>query len=336
MSERSSGSGVLHETAQRFSRAQEIRAIGALEGADHEVFGKVEDIAVDGEERMFVLDSRYNNVRMHRGGGDFVRAFGGPGRGPDELMSPEALQRDRRGRLIVADRHNRLKVFAPEDSSFVNVRTIPVEFVPEDFCLLDDAIFVQGARTDGGVIHVFSETGEAVRSFGEAYRSRNWLVRNQLSDGPIACSEEAKTVVTMFKYLPVIYGYSPEGNLKWTSRLADFRPMNIVEKVGQRGEPVVSYRPLDHDFDFAVSLEAMPGGYVIVQTGRQTAESVEDRREYAELRTYLVSAQTGEGVYVGNHLPRVGAVTNRHLFTAVGEPFPQIRIYDLPTEEEGR
>lgn len=325
------GEDALARFARRLARARTIRSIGQLEGAPALVFGMVEDVTTDETGRFFILDSRYNNVRVHNAAGAPLGSFSGPGRGPGELVSPEALERDRQGRIVVADRHNVIKFFAPRGESFAPAGTVAVRFVPEDFCLLGDRIYVQGIAATG-MIHAFSAAGTPIRSFGQPYRSANWLVRNQLSDGPVACSEEAGVVVTMFKYLPIVYGYSEDGRLLWASRLEDFHAIRIVEERDERGVPEVSFDG-GKAYDLAVSLQDAPNGLVVVQTARYTPESVRDAREPAELDTYVLSAATGQGVYVGNGLPRISAVSRERVLAGVSDPFPQVRILALPAEE---
>lgn len=328
------GDGALQRFARRLARARQVAAFGALEGAPSEVFGYVEDVAAGEDGSMFVLDSRYNNVRVHDASGAQLASFGGPGGGPAEFRSPEALKSDTQGRVLVADRHNQIKIFEPKDRSYALAGTIAMRLVPEDFCLLGGDLLVQGIAHEG-FIHAYSPQGERLRSFGQAYVTPNWLVRNQLSDGPIACSEETGTVVTMLKYLPVIYGYSAAGKLLWTSRLEDFRPIRIVEELGAGGQPAVRFQP-DGAHDLAESLQPAPGGLVIVQTARLTPESIRERKEFDELRTYVLSARTGEGVYVGSHLPRISAVTATRVLAAANDPFPQVRVLELPGEEGSR
>jgi hypothetical protein len=325
------GTGALQRFARRLSQARQVTAFGALEGAPSEVFGYVEDVVAGEDGSLYVLDSRYNNVRVHDTSGGQLGSFGGPGGGPAEFRSPETLRRDARGRVMVADRNNQIKIFEPKDRSWALTGTIVLRLSPEDFCLLGGELLVQGIAHEG-FIHAYSPQGARLRSFGQAYVTPNWLVRNQLSDGPIACSEETGTVVTMLKYLPVIYGYSAAGELLWTSQLEDFRPIRIVEELDAGGRPAVRFQP-DGAHDLAESLQPAPGGLVIVQTARLTPESIKERKEYHELRTYVVSARTGEGVYVGSHLPRISAVTATRVLAAANDPFPQVRVLELPGEE---
>jgi hypothetical protein len=191
---------------------------------------------------------------------------------------------------------------------------------------------VQGIEGES-FIHVFSAAGEALRSFGRPYVTPNALVREQLSDGPIACSEVAGAVVTMLKYLPIVYGYSPQGELLWTTRLSSFRSIRIVEEGNPRGLPRVSFHG-EKPHELVESMQAAPGGVIVVQTALITPRSREERKEFAELRTYVLNAATGEGVYVGNHLPRISAVGGTTVLAAENDPFPRVRVFELPPAED--
>ncbi|MBW3631265.1 MAG: hypothetical protein KY464_18530 [Gemmatimonadetes bacterium] len=133
----------------------------------------------------------------------------------------------------------------------------------------------------------------------------------------------------MLRYLPYVRGHSADGTLRWTSRLADFRTIRIEEGVESDGQPYVLVGAGGDDYDRVEVLHAVDEGLVIIQTARHTAESGREQRDYAELRTYLISAETGKGVYVGNTLPRVLDVAGNRIYTGVNDPFPQVRVYEI-------
>ena len=84
-------------------------------------------------------------------------------------------------------------------------------------------------------------------------------------------------------------------------------------------------------YDMVVSAVPLPEGQVIVQIAHLTPRSVAaggDR--YAEIRTHVMSALTGEASFAGNSLPLVYAVTATRMYTARQNPFPQIIIYRFP------
>ncbi|MBW3570916.1 MAG: hypothetical protein KY467_07410 [Gemmatimonadetes bacterium] len=324
--------GELRSFAERLARARLVLTLGTLEGAPSSVFGAVEDVDAHAPGRFAVLDSRYNEIRVFDANGTFVESFGRPGRGPNEFLAPEALESHGPDRFIVADRNAQVKVLERTRAGMQQSVTIQLQFTPEDLCVLGNQIVVQGPMS-GRMLHLYSTDGEHLRSLGEGYRSANPLVGNQLSDGRAACATEAGTIVAMLRYLPYVRGYGADGTLRWTSRLADFRTIGIEEGVEDDGRPYVLIGAGAGEYDQVEVLHALDEGLVILQTARHTAESDRERREYAELRTYVLSARTGNGVYVGNTLPRVLDVAGRRIYTGTNDPFPQVRVYELPSAD---
>jgi 6-bladed beta-propeller protein len=86
--------------------------IGAVEGADEYLFGRITSLAVRADGAIYVLDGQARSVREYDAAGRFVRAYGRQGSGPGELNGPEAIAVTRDGKLLVRDRANaRIAVF---------------------------------------------------------------------------------------------------------------------------------------------------------------------------------------------------------------------------------
>lgn len=323
----------LQALAARLAGAREVLSLGALEGDRDSIFGAVADLRV-WRGGFAVLDSRYNEVRLYDARANLVEAFGSPGRGPNEFLSPDGLDSDQPDRFVISDRNAEIKVFDRSSGVISHQSTIHLTFTPEDFCMLGERIFVQGMREAGGTLHAYSVGGKHLHSFGEPYTSENPLVRSQLSDGRVGCSDDARTVVAMYEHLPVIYGYTPDGRLRWRSRLADFHSISIEEGLEPDGQPYVLMGSNADAYDQVESLAAMPGGFMVLQIAHHTPQSTKEQGEYAELRTYLVSARDGKGIYVGNKLPRIHDVEDGSIFAAVDDPFPQVKVFEMSPVKE--
>ncbi len=44
----------------------------------------------------------------------------------------------------------------------------------------------------------------------------------------------------------------------------------------------------------------------------------------------------GRGVYVGSHLPRISAVSERRVLAASHDPYPRVQILEIPGAEDDR
>lgn len=310
--------------------AKEILIIGVKEGESDEIIGKVEDVKAAPEGYIYLLDSRYNEVRVYNPFGDLVQTFGKPGRGPDELMAPTTLMESDRGDVIVADGARQVKVFDRDRSSFKHRKTIRLGVGLDDMCLNNqNELFVFG-YDERKTIHSFSLADEEysfdkVESFGTYYRDDDELVRSNMSIGLIGCGQDG--IVYTLKFLPVLYGHMRNGEGAWKTKLSDFSTIKATE-VTVGGRKGLRFETGDVGYhDTVVSLTTIPGGRVIFQTARQTTQSIKEGREYAELFTYVIDIQTGQGAYVGNHLPPIYDATSKKLYTGVNAPFPQVKIY---------
>jgi hypothetical protein len=85
-------------------RIVEDLRIGALEGDEAAVFGRIASLAVDGAGRIYVLDRQAQDVRVFGPDGRHVRTVGRKGGGPGEFTGADFIAIDRAGNLWVADR----------------------------------------------------------------------------------------------------------------------------------------------------------------------------------------------------------------------------------------
>lgn len=65
--------------------------VGVMEGAEHEMFGRVAGVAFDRSGNLYVLDAGNHRVVVYGPDGRFLRLFGRRGAGPGEFQAPMAL-----------------------------------------------------------------------------------------------------------------------------------------------------------------------------------------------------------------------------------------------------
>ena len=247
----------LAEVSLALKEANEVYSIGSQDGSRYEIIGEIQDVAAGANGSFYVLDSRYNEVRKYDASGQFVEAFGRPGRGPMEFQYPQALEIDPDGRLYVADRNRQIKVFERQDTSYAIVNTISLDFTPFDVCVTEEQIFAQGYKPgeENYIIHEYTKDGEYVKSFGTPYQSDNEVVRNLLSQGTLACHASEDTILLAFQHLPVLFAFSLEGKLKWRSVIKDFNPTKITEIVTDQGQRGLRYEDPEDYADVVLTLE---------------------------------------------------------------------------------
>jgi hypothetical protein len=332
---RTSGKDVpadLLQVAQRLRDVRLVRRIGIAEGDGPHLFGLIEGVAVSADGSILILDSRFNEVRLFDSAGRFRTKVGGPGRGPNEFLAPEALGIDGRGRVVVADRGNQLKLFVMAGDRLTYESRVAAEFVPEDMCVVGDFAYVQGfRRSDKTTIHRYGLRDKTTFSFGPVYESANWLVQSQLSDGSIGCTRDV--LVYAFRLLPIVRGYTRDGTPLWIARIRDFGIMNLVESIEPDGRPSLTQG--GKEFSSVDGLVAGPAGTLVLQVRQHDLQSLRERREFASIDTYVLSPQTGVGAFVGSALPRIGAVVGSRVYAIRNDPFPELLIFEMSIRQNG-
>jgi hypothetical protein len=90
---------------------EEELSIGKPEGSGEFYFSEIRDLAVDGQENIYVLDFKEPFIRVFDKSGNRLRTFGKRGQGPGEIQGPMNLCLSPQGELLVNDRANRFLHF---------------------------------------------------------------------------------------------------------------------------------------------------------------------------------------------------------------------------------
>ncbi len=316
----------LQAAAEWLASANEVLRIGVSDGEFYEMFGDIEDVAVNRDGDIFVLDFQHKMVFVYGSDGSFKHSIGGPGAGPGEFEFPKAIGIDDQDRVIVADSKLRMSIFDPHDGAFVLNSTHTLAYSPKDMCIGDGMIYLSGAwhEQEGRYVHSYRISGEHVRSFGELYESSVPLFRQGLSYGPLSCGKEAESVQYMFGWLPVMHNYSRTGEHRWTSMLAGFNPSGVVSY----GDSEVRYEDQDKPFDIVSNIVAASTNHVLVQIKHITPENREARLPHDRISTYVFALNSGDGVYVRDTLPQIHAVQRNRIYAVNSAPFPQVLVYE--------
>lgn len=311
--------------------ARPVASLGRL-GADAgnaddpQVFGRIADVEIDDDGRVYVLDRQFREVRIFDFSGQFVDAFGQPGAGPNEFRDPTGLELLDNGRVAVADRGAELKIFAPSDGRYEHETTVTLGFVPEGLCSNKRRVFLAaGHDASGTIMHeAFVSSDRPVRSFGRGYQSDNWLVRNQLSDGRIACLGDPLRIVFAFEMLPVARAYlADEPDPSWEVGVEGYAQMEITEQLSSSG-PAVHFSSIGTR-DGLAAVRAVGARHVLLQYYRGNPEEARDGPLEIETRSYLVDAETGRGALL-DALPLIAAVHGDRQVAQWELPYPRLEL----------
>jgi len=201
----------------------------------------------------------------------------------------------------------------------------------EGMCIMDSLAYVRASDAQHTNENIFSYNLSSnsitkLHQFGPVYQSNFYMASFLLSRGPMGCSTTNNRIVVAFTLMPYLYGLTPEGDVVWVTKLHDFQSSTVTETAASNN----SGPGLTYDFrgetDIVLSIEELPNGYFIVQT-QQREKITSGDLNILGTHTYLISSETGNGMYVGSSLPVVFDATETRLYTAVESPFPQIRVF---------
>ena len=85
-----------------FSLEEEL-SIGEAEEGKEYIFSTIRNIAVDDEERIFILDSKEKKIIVFDKNGVFIKTFGRIGQGPGEFQIPSSVSYSSKGEIMVLD-----------------------------------------------------------------------------------------------------------------------------------------------------------------------------------------------------------------------------------------
>ncbi len=123
---------------------EEEMKIGAVEGNPDYQFGQIGFMAVDSQDRLYVLDAQAQEIRVFSPEGEFLQRIGRPGEGPGELRGAIYVVMGTGDTLFVPDTQNqRLNRFTTDGTALTSVRMSIEDGLP--------AVF---QSTDAGVIAV--------------------------------------------------------------------------------------------------------------------------------------------------------------------------------------
>ena len=136
--------------------------IDVSEGEHHEMFGYVSDVATDGLETLYIMDSEFKEVRAYDFSGSFLGSFGGPGEGPGEFRYSEEIAVSDQTVFVIDG--PRVHVFGRGESKFVVKNTFKVDGVGfAGHCAMNGHLYHVGYIPDAEhVIHKLTTDGAHV------------------------------------------------------------------------------------------------------------------------------------------------------------------------------
>ena len=286
------------------------------------MFGYIADVATDGNETLYILDSEYNEVRMFDFSGNLLGSFGGPGEGPGEFRTPQEIAVSGRTIFVVED--IRIHVFEHQASGVMLKDSFSRDFMGfSGNCAINGHLYTSGYKPKAEhLVHRLTADGVRKNSFVEVYASANTSVQTTMSlESLLACSEKHRIVGVIKDNIPALTAYTEDGVVVWRTRLADFKPRVMEEDI-------------EREWGRAMIRQGAPGvGEGNVHTlfsdgadhfylGYYTES--DDEQEYAN-HIFRIDVRTGKGEHLGTG--RVAAVGGDFVVVTSHNPYPRVIIH---------
>ena len=296
-------------------------ALGNDAAEGPELFGRIDDVAFDRDGNVLVLDAVNYEVRTFGPEGRHLRSLGRHGEGPMEFPGNlHSLEVFEDGRLLVGMRMA-MKVFAPVSDGYEYLDLIPVP--ARDMCVTAaERVFVtvHHTRRSERVLHEVDLADDSVtQSFGHGYLDEEWLFRNQLSDGTIACADDPLRILFALSEHPILRAHRPgEDDPVWTAALQDYAQPLWAGSSGGRA----SIRMVSGNAEFTDKPHVLAGHHIVWQTYY--------RRLFSErVRTYFIDGATGQGALISEDFPRIMRMTSEQFVAGWNDPYPRIEVREL-------
>ncbi len=307
--------------------------IGSVEGAPHEAFGSIADLAAGRLGHVFVLDAHLHSgtraIYQFGAGGAHIATIGSAGNGPGEFRLPEALALGRGGELLLVLDNPSLEVFRRINGAYRYDGTFEA-LGARDMCATEAHAYVLGNSPDrDGVIHKFSLGGAYEVSFGEPYDDPNAFARSDLSvEALLACSSRHGVVGFVRKRVPAMMAYSEDGNELWRARFADFDPATFTLESSVTDGVYLTMNSIYHNRPgtsiFSSLFEDGPDHFIVQYTTEMDHSDDVPSRHHL----YRLHARTGEGTYLGWTAESVLASAPGLVVARSNTRHPQFAVYE--------
>lgn len=329
----------LRRFARRLRDRTRLTSVGERSGEPEYTFGMVWDAEFLGDESLAVLDRQASAVRLFALDGSFRSTIGGRGEGPGELDVPLALFSPAPESLWILDGPIGIHRFRESNGQwqFVDRVQAPRLTHARDACGFEGSVAVRTSVGENGeLLAVLDGQGRVVRSFAVPYRYHDRFVVDEVTRARVECATDG-LVMLAYERLSRVEAYDgATGDLRWHTSFDDIRSPPIRERMTSRGVGVglhVRDLPVYH---LLVGVAGGGDAPLIVQYSRHTDEDTAAREEVRnDIETYVLDPHTGHGVYVGDDVPQILAVSGDHLALLHPSPYPVVEIATLGPGESG-
>jgi len=315
-----------------------VTSIGVSFGKKEYMIARVTDLDVHNGNVILLDGKSYQIKAFDIETGEFVQQFGRKGKGPGEFMFPmEATVED--NLIIVSDRLLKAEIFKLNNDQYESYDQVPLDFSGYYLCTIGNSLFVEGYNFEKNehTVHQYDlTTRKKINSFHPPYQSDKLVAKISLSRNKISCNPGSKTVIATSHYLPFVYGYNPDGQIKWTAKLDQYYYRRIIEVANDEGRLSIGKgaHPNGYNDYWGPFTPLGTSAYHIIQLSRVAYEEGRVVYDKSMLLTYLVDTRDGSTRLISRSLPSIKSISNDKLISySSRRTFPKIEIFEINHEK---
>lgn len=274
-------------------------------------------VALPTDQGLIAIEGETNSILLLADDGRLQARTANTGRGAAMLAYPIGITSRGPADFIVLDAQTpRLAHFmvTADTVSLSSVLRLRGLTGVSDVCSVENTLFVLGQTppdTMSQLIHIVSERGEPLRSFGAGFGPSNEVSRILFGSGHLECYTGLKRITVASRYYPEVRAYGVRGELLWRLKLTDFRQISYEQPAPGHVRYVY---PADSLWDQTISTFAVNKHILGVQVGRTLGRR--PNGAYVAIRTILISLDEGRILGVQSNLPLILAATPGRLVVA--------------------
>ena len=325
-----------------------------------------DNMALSPSGDIFVINKYEYSIDRISQDGTLIERIGRAGRGPGEFENiiSFTLSQDFNALFVIDNTQIEIFEFNNETDEYKHTESLNNLFLEAyDICFLDGRLYLSGfdinreyfdelkgvrsiskringlkrVSSIGPILSVDLESRELEKDFGYEYKSffGFGIYDAILSRVELSCNDKAQTVIAKMKYAPIVFGYSKEGDEKWSVQIKNVRDEESLEKIN----PVygVSWAETSNENKFDRTMpfrEIFNSEYVILQfeekflvRERNELSNPTQQRQFNFL-TGILNTNTGEIDFLrqdGRYF--LASADNRLLFSTYNDSLGQHDYY---------
>lgn len=328
---------------QQLSNVNKTLSIGVQYGDENQMFGQIQDVALDSLHRIYILDSHKQDIRVFNASGEYLTTVGRRGSGPGELQLARSMAIYNNEFLFVSNGYQ-IEVYNIASESIEYSETIQSDKNIYSICVIGDQLYLHSSnpldfndiseeKNYTNMIHAYSlPSFEYQFSFGQSYKSTHLFVIESLTMGNISCNDVSSTVIFAFERMQILHGYSAiDGKLNWKNRI-DGLSLPVLTERDEGGRPSLTFgRPKNNIMDQMAATQSISAEseYELFQVIRaDIPEFGVDRT--SEVHSFLLNSSNGAGVYIGKKIPEIKFILNNNIASRnLSDSYSSVKLYEF-------